>query len=156
MNYSVRELFEIIDQPRAVSDFYNVTADTGHGARFYLGLITAFEPNEKTILTADCHQLSLGASALADKMIDVSGLLLYRWIMHDDDFTVTRLENLAEAEDIMLSSCGVSNIFTGDIVVLENGVPRKYQVRGKYGTDLRWYDLEEHPEYFSDLKIEWL
>lgn len=147
MKYSLKQLFEVIDEKKSKFEFY--AEDTGGwGVEHYIDLITYFEPDNECkrgnthyidIIKAygDCEKVkNLDKNS---KQIDVSGILVYDSIPHTGDFEIFRLKDIKEVEEFMCSGVGLTNMFTGDIVILENGKRKKYFIKDLKGNILTYY-----------------
>ena len=168
MKYSLKELFEVIDEKKTELEFYY--DDTGElGLDYYIDLITYFEPNnEKRIIEGFAKSNKYEKIKNLDKdlkQIDVSGLLVYSCISHLEDFYIERAKDIKEVEDYMYGGAGISNGFTGDIIVLENGKRKKFFIKdfegnilkdGCYINNLWSEDREDHEDDEKPLFIiEW-
>lgn len=148
MKYSLKELFEVIDEKKSEFEFYE--EDTGEfGVDYYLDLITYFEPDNKydivngrylNIIKAHYRFEKLKNLNKNLKQIDVSGILVYEYIPHVEDFRIFRVKDIKEAEEFMCSNLGLLGIYTGDIVILENGKRKKFFIKDFKGNILTWCD----------------
>ena len=81
--------------------------------------------------------------------------MFYEYIGHNEDYKITRLRSLDETVKIMLSTTGLSAMFTGDIVVIEKGKRRRYYVKDVDGNILHWEDIDKRKKQGIEMFIEW-
>ena len=55
----------------------------------------------------------------------------------------------------MLGKLGLSDMFTGDIVVIENGKRKKYKVKDTNGNILHWEDIDKINKQKIKMFIDW-
>lgn len=154
MKYTIRQLFEVIDEVKDKNEFFYDPYLGDEGADYFIGLMTNFSPREKEIIRSDCHEEYLNDINLGEEVIDVDGLLVFERMAHEEDYNISRVESIGEVEQIILGVSGITNMFTSDIVVLENGKRKKYSIKDKYGKILNTESFcgELRDEYF----IEWI
>jgi len=124
------------------------------GLDYYLDLITDFDPSKKVIVRADGNKNKLNSANIGKQEIDVDGILVYEYTCHNEDFIVTRVSNINEVMDIMFGSCGLKNMFSGDILIIENGKRKKYRVKDEYGNIVTCENIDKIRN--SKLDIEWI
>lgn len=155
--YSLEELFQNIDECKEPKEFFYEFESGGEGAEYYIELITDFEPQNNPLILADCHKEPLNDQSLDKEGICVDGYLIFDLLAHDEDFKVFRVANIEEVEKFILSDVGIYNMFTRDIVVLENGIRKKYYINDKNGNRVGWQQFYESnwTNRSYDHYIEW-
>ena len=167
MKYSLKRLFEIIDEKKSKFEFYEANTG-GFGIDYYIDLITYFEPTNDYNIVNGRHlniiQAYYGVEKLKNldkylKQIDVNGILIYVYIPHVEEFEIFRVKNIKEAEKFMCSELGLLDVYyTGDIVILENGKRKKFFIKDFKGTILTWHDrhmLQDEDTGEVLFTIEW-
>ena len=155
MKYSLQKIFELIDAEKTETDYYYDISRGGDGVDYYLDLITGYSPEENVIISADCHEKRINNANIRFEEVDVDGILLYEYVGHCEDFKITRLESLNEAVNIMLGECGLLDMFTIDIIVIENGKKKSYCVRDMDGNIVHWEDIDRIKKQRSKIFVEW-
>lgn len=155
MKYSIQKILELIDAEKNKDDYYFYLSKGGYGVDYYVNLITDYHPNESVIIRADCHKPKIYNKNIKFQEIDIDNILIYEYIGHNEDYTITQLDSLEKAIHILLGNCGLLNIFTGDIIVLEDGKRKNYYVRDTNGKILHWEDIEQIKKLELALYIDW-
>lgn len=154
MKCTILELFNLIVQSREEVDYYK--DDCLLEIDDYLQLITSISPKEKKVIISDCHAEPLKETidVIANIEIEVEGLMLYYFVIHDDEFVFIRINDYEELHYIM--SLKLENSFIGDMVVFENGKKKKFCVKDERGIILNYSMMElENREKRKNLIIEW-
>ena len=154
MKYSLQKIFEVIDEKKTEDDYYYDLSGE-FGVDYYFNLLTNYDPQGKVLLCADCHKKQSNNSDIRFEEIDVDGILLYQYFSHEEDYKIMRLKCFDEVLDIMYSEYGLLNIFIGDIVVIENGIKKRYHVKDADGNILYWGDIERIKKQGIEMIIEW-
>lgn len=141
----------MIVQKRTEMDYYQ--EDCLLEIEDYLQSITSVSPKEKEIVISDCHKEPLNESIdeIASKTIDVEGLIVYYFVIHDDDFRFVKMHDYDELYAVMRSR--LQNWFIGDLVVFENGKKKNYCVKNEKGKIVHYCLGEREQE--EKLEIEW-
>lgn len=154
MEYTVKELFEIIDEVKNKDDYYYNIIKGGLGAEYYINLITEFNPDKNIIIRADRHNKSFTQiKDIKNKKINVDGILLYQYISHNEDFEIFRINDFDSLLEIMSGDDGLFDMFVGDMIIIENGKRRKFYVKDRDGAVLRWNEVDGKSK--DDIVIEW-
>lgn len=151
----MRKLFEIIAEGKNKKEFYSTSIDVYEDIEDYIDSITRYTPNDSILIEADCHNTILKDTIpdLSAKKLNVDGLLLYYYILHDDDFAFMRIRDYDELLDFIYEN--ISNRFIGDIIVIENGKRKKYFIKDSNGQVLNWcWDISKIVEKRS-FTLEW-
>lgn len=132
MECTISELFTMIAQKRSVTDYYQ--EDCVFEVKDYLQAITGISAQEKKVVVSDCHKEPLNEpiDKIAGKIIDAARLMVYYFVIHDDDFCIVRMSDYEELDAFM--KAGVKNSFIGDMVVFENGKEKKILCEGQKRT----------------------
>lgn len=151
MECTVLELFRLIVQKRNEVDFYQEGA--GLEMEDYLQSITKISPGEKSVIASDCHEEPLNEpiSVISGKTVKVDGLMIYYYILHDDEFRFLKIDNDNELYDMM--NHYLKNYFIGDLIVFENGKKKNYCVKNEQGEILHHSFGEKNDG--DKLVIEW-
>jgi hypothetical protein len=155
MKYSLHKIFELIDEEKTENDFYYNLSRGGYGLDYYFNLITSYTPKEKIIINADCNKKKMDTSHIISEELDIDDILFYEYIGHNENYSISRLGSLDEAIKIMLGKLGLSDMFTGDIVVIENGKRKKYKVKDTNGNILHWEDIDKINKQKIKMFIDW-
>lgn len=155
--YTLEKLFQKIDECKKKEEFFYEIESGGEGADYYIELISDFEPQKDTLILADCHKNPLDDRSLRKECICVDGYLIFDLLAHDEDFRVFRVANIEDVEKFILGEEGIYNMFTRDIVVLENGIRKKYYINDKNGNRVGWQHFYEcnWTNLSYDHYIEW-
>lgn len=158
MKYTLKQLFEVIDEVKTENEFFYSLAEGDLGTDYYLDLITDFDPEKKVVITADGNSKKISNPDIEEQLIEVNGVLVYEFISHNEDFKITRVKNIDEAIEIMLSPSGLYNMFSGDILIIENGKRKMYVVKDKYGNIVTCDNIDNLCKNNPDnhISIEWL
>ena len=154
MKYTLQELFEVIDERKEKEEFYYALSSGGWGANYYLNRITSFTPDEKIIISSNRNQKELDHMVMKQQEVEIDGFLLYEYISHTEEYQITRLLSLNEATNIICSEKGLLNMFTGDMIVIENGKRKKFYVKDASGRLLSRDDIDRKRHGIKFL-IEW-
>ncbi len=150
MTCTLLELFDTITQERRDIDYYQKCCllETEE----YLRSITSISDTEQKIIVSDCHEepLNDAINEIACKTVEMDGLLVYYYIIHDDEFYFQKVKDYHELYDIM--SAKLKNRFIGDLVVFENGKKKNYYVKNDKGKIVHYHWDERIPE---EKIIEW-
>lgn len=154
MKCTILELFNLIVERREKIDYYQ--DDCILEIEDYLQLITSISPKKRELIISDCHAEPLNESidVIANKKVEVEGLVLYYFVIHDDEFVFLKIKDYEELYYIMSSK--LENSFIGDMVVFENGKKKNFYVKDEKGTIINYNMMEiEKREKRKNLKIEW-
>ena len=154
MKCTLQELFEIIDERKEKEEFYYALSSGGWGVDYYLSRITSFTPDEKIIISSSRNQKELDHIDMKQQEVEIDGFLLYEYISHTEEYQITRLPGLNEATNIICSEKGLLNMFTGDMIVIENGKRKKFYVKDVSGRLLSRDDIDRKRHGIKFL-IEW-
>ena len=93
MKRTVLELFNLVVQEKNEFDFYQ--ENIGLEVEDYLESITSFLPREKRVITSNCHEepLEESTNTIATMSVEMEGLMVYYFVLHDDEFGFVRIEN---------------------------------------------------------------
>ena len=155
MKCILQDLFGIIDEKKEKEEFYYALSSGDWGIDYYLSRITSFTPNEKTIISSNRNQKIVENKNIKYEEVEISGLLLYEYISHTEEYKITRLTSIDEAINIIYSENGLLNMFCGDIVVIENGHRKKYYVKDEFGGVLQWDDIDRIKKNGIKFFVEW-
>ena len=154
MQYTLNELFKIIDEPKTPKDFFSPLAMGDLGTSYYLDLITSFTPDEKQIIEADGHKKRISNQELGDYVINAD-ILLYEFISHSEDFIINKMKDMNEVLETMLGPRGICNMFTGDMIIIRDGKRKKYRIKNRSGNIITCLDLPDNSSA-EDISIEWM
>lgn len=151
MKRTVLELFNLVVQEKNEFDFYQ--ENIGLEVEDYLESITSFLPREKRVITSKCHEepLEESTNTIANMSVEMEGLMVYYFVLHDDEFGFVRIENYNELYKIM--KLYLSNCFIGDLIVFENGKKKNYCVKDKKGEIL--HSPIQERSMIDETIIEW-
>lgn len=155
MKYTLQQLFEVIDEKKEKEEFYCDLSSGGWGTDYYLDKITSFTPNEKTIISSERNKRKLEDKSIMFQQVEVDGLLLFEYISHTEEYTISRLESIDEATEVIYSESGVMNMFSGDIILIEDGKRKRFYVKDASGTILKWSDMESIKQRGDKIFVEW-
>lgn len=155
MKYTLKEIFEIIDERKEKEEFYYVLSSGGWGTGYYLSRITSFTPDEKIIVRSNRNQKEIDYIDIAHQEIEVEGFLLYEYISHTEEYQITCLPSLNEVTNIIYSEKGLLDMFIGDMIVIENGKRKKFYVKDASGRLLTWNDIDRIEKHGIEFFIEW-
>lgn len=155
MKCSLQKIFELIDEKKMEEDFYYDLSGE-FGTDYYFNLLTSYDPKGKVLLNADCRKKKICNVDIRFEEIDIDGILLYQYFSHDEDYKIMRVENFDKVMDVMYGDCGLLNTFIGDIVVIENGIKKRYYVKDADGNILNWEDIDRIKKQGIEMIIEWL
>lgn len=158
MKYTIRQFFEVIDEVKDKNEFFYELDGGGEGADYFVELITNFEPKEKEIIRSDCHQKYLNDLSLAEQEISVGGLLIFERMAHEEDYRILRLNTIDEVKKIIFGQAGITNMFTADIIVIENGKRKKYSIKDKKGNVMNCEDFykKDYKNLDDEYFLEWI
>ncbi|MHC1748031.1 MAG: hypothetical protein AB9856_06520 [Cellulosilyticaceae bacterium] len=158
MKYAIRKLFEVIDEVKDENEFFYELDGGDEGADYFIGLITNYSPTEKEIIKSDCHEQCLSNLSLEEQEVDVDGFLVFERMAHETDYRILRVNSIDEVEKIIFEKPGITNMFTADIVVLENGKRKKYYIRDKQGNILNFEDFyrKDYKDLDDEYFIQWI
>lgn len=149
MKLSLIDLLERIHGSQQPDDFFKEDVDLE--IEEYLEMITEYSPEGQTIFAADCRTKRKKIYADFDeKVIDTDGIIIFYYILHDDDFRCERVRDMDEMYDRLYKA--IRNQFIGEFMVFENGVKRNYRVKNAFEEILHseWERRKLH-----ELIIEW-
>lgn len=155
MKYTLQKLFEVVDERKEEREFYYSLSSGGWGADYYLNRITSYNPNKKIIVSSDRNKEAIKNENIKYQEVEVDGLLLYEYISHTEEYIITRFTSIEEITDIICSEKGLLNMFSGDIIVIEDGRRKKYYVKDIDGDILNWSDIDRIKKQNIDIYIEW-
>ena len=153
MRYTVKKLFEIISEEKDENEFFYESGFDNENAEYFIKLITNFSPTEKVLIKSDCHDKYLNDFNLVEQEISVDGVIIFHRMAHEEDYTVCIINSIDEAKEIILGFGGITSMFTADIVILENGVRKKYCIKDKKGEVIKSTDFEKKD--FNNLDDEY-
>ena len=155
MKYTLQELFGVIDERKEKEEFYYALSSGGWGTDYYLSRITRFTPDEKIIISSSRNQKEPDNIDMKQQEVEIDGFLLYEYIPHTEEYQITRLSSLNEATNIICSEKGLLNMFSGDMIVIENGKRKKFYVKDTSGRLLTWDDIDRIKKHGIEFFIEW-
>lgn len=118
-----------------------------------LQLISSYSPYDKIIFSSGPFQLNNKTSRInfEEKLINTEGLIVFYYILHDDEFFCERIENAQVLYDRLDRS--IRNSFIGDFIVFKNGIKKNYLVKNTSGEIL--YSNKVDRRNLGELIIEW-
>lgn len=151
MKCTLLELFNIITQKRNSTDYYQ--EECLSEIEDYLQAVTRVSEHEEKVIVSNCHEEPIDGSidVIAEKTIEVRGLLLYYYVIHDDEFYFLRINSYKELYAVMNSK--LENRFIGDMVVFEDGKKKNYCVRDEIGQIVHYHMGEGMKK--NQLTLEW-
>lgn len=155
MKYTLQQLFEVIDEKKEKEEFYYNLSNGGWGADYYLDRITRFAPNDKIIISSERNKRRFEDKNIAFQQVKVDGLLLFEYTSHTEEYTISRLDSFDEATAAICGENGVLNMFSGDIIVIEDGRRKRFYVKDASGALLKWNDIESVHRRGEKIFVEW-
>lgn len=158
MKYTIRKLFEVIDEVKDENEFFYELDSGDEGADYFIKLITNFSPREKEIIKSECHEQCLSNLSLGEQEVDVDGFLVFERMAHEEDYRILRVNSIYEVEKIIFGKAGITNMFTADIVVLENGKRKKYSIKDKKGNIINFEDFyrKDYKDLDDEYFLQWI
>lgn len=158
MKYTIRQLFEVIDEVKDEKEFFYELDGGNEGADYFIELITSFLPKEKEIIRSDCHEQYLNDLKLGEQELDVDGILILERMAHEEDYRILRVNTIGEVEKIIFGKAGITNMFTADIIVIENGKRKKYSIKDEKGNVMNCQDFyrKDYKNLDDEYFIEWI
>ncbi len=158
MKYSIRQLFEVIDEVKDEKEFFYESDGGDEGADYFIELITNFSPKGKEIIKSECHEHHLNDLSLEEQEVDVDGLLIFERMAHEEDYRVSRVNSIGEVEKTIFGKAGITNMFTADIIVIENGKRKKYSIKDKKGNVMNCEDFyrKDYKNLDEEYLLEWI
>lgn len=157
MDYTVLELLNrVVHYKKKEYDFYQ--ENLNWDLEDYLKTITSISPEEKYIISSDCHEeplsKTISMNRIADKVVNVDGIMIYSHILHDDDYDFEKIKDYNELYDTM--KLLLNNGFYCSLIVFVDGEQKDYCVKDEDGQILhRDYD-KDWLQKFEQMRIEWL
>ncbi|ACD24040.1 hypothetical protein FDE76_07480 [Clostridium botulinum] len=157
MKYTIRQLFEVIDEVKDENEFFYELDGGNEGADYFIKLITNFSPKEKEIIRSECNEQYLNDLSLGEQKIWIGGFLIFERMAHEEDYRILRVNTMDEVEKIIFGKAGITNMFTADIIIIENGKRKKYSIKDKKGNVMNCEDFYRKDyknlddEYFLEL-----
>lgn len=149
MKLSLIDLLERIHGSQQPDDFFKEDVDLE--MEEYLEMITEYSPEGETIFASDCRTKRKKIYADFDeKVIDMDGIIMFYYMLHDDDFYCKRVKNTEEMYSRLYEA--VRDPFIGELMVFENGVKRNYRVKNAFEEILH---SESDRRKLHELIIEW-
>lgn len=158
MKYSIRQLFEVIDEVKDEKEFFYEFDGGDEGADYFIELITNFSPKEKEIIKSESYEHHLNDLSLEEQEVDVDGLLIFERMAHEEDYRIFRVNSIEEVEKIIFGKSGITNMFTADIIVIENGKRKKYSIKDKKGNVMNCEEFyrKDYKNLDDEYLIEWI
>lgn len=151
MRCTLEALFDSIAQKRNNIEYYQ--DECVLKLEDYLQAVTCVLECGDKVIVSDCNEEPIKETIdeISQKTVEVSGLLLYYYVLHDDEFCFFRIKDNKELYAVMNSK--LRNCFIGDLVVFENGAKKRYCVRDEEGRIMH-YHVGEHVGN-KNFVIEW-
>ena len=150
LKISLIDLIEMIHGSKRADDFFR--EDTDLDVDEYLERISNYSPNDHIVFAADSnirrHRFCAGFD---EQAIDVGGIVIFYYVLHNDDFFCERVENTEKMYDRLYKS--VRNPFIGEFMVFKDGVKRNYRVKNAHGETLHSDEIDRRK--LHELIIEW-
>lgn len=151
MNISLVDFLDRIHGSQHDDDFFREDVDF-NDIEDYLGMITEYAPDRRIIFSAEARVRRTKIYAgFEDKVINTNGIIIFYYILHNDDFYCERLSNETELYDRLYKSIRNSSI--GEFMVFENGVKRNYRVKNAFEEILHSDEWDRRK--LHELIIEW-
>lgn len=124
-------LFEFISEKRSNIEYYQ--EECLLELEDYLQAVTSISESGNNVIVSDCNEEPIKETLdeISKRTVDSSGLLLYYYVLHDDEFCFMRIKDYGELYAAMDSK--LRNCFIGDMVVFENGAKKRYCVKDEDG-----------------------
>ncbi|WP_242967964.1 hypothetical protein [Tepidibacter mesophilus] len=97
MKYTIRQLFEVIDEVKDENEFFYKLDGGDEDVDGFIELITNFSPKEKEIIRSDCHEQHLNDLSLGEQRVVVDGLLIFERMAHEEDYRILRVNTIDES-----------------------------------------------------------
>ena len=150
MNISLVDFLGRIHGSQHDDDFFK--EDVDWEIEEYLDMITEYSPDSRVIFSAEVKVRRKKIYAdFEDKLINTDGIIIFYYILHDDDFYCERVSNEDELYDRLYKSIRNSSI--GEFMVFENGIKRNYRVKNAFEEILHSDEWDRRK--LHELIIEW-
>lgn len=131
-------------------DFFQ--EDTDWAVVEYLDMISTYTPDERVLFFARSDNRRKRFDADMDEpAIDPAGMIVFYYILHDDEFFCERLKSLDEVYDRLYKA--LRNPLVGEFMVFQDGVKRNYRVRNAFEEVLHSNEVDRRR--LQALVIDW-
>ena len=143
-------MIEKIHERKQPDDFFEEDADWT--VVEYLDMISTYTPDGRVIFAARSDEKYKQFDADMDEpAIDPTGIIVFVYLLHDDEFFCERVPNLDEVYDRLYKA--LRNPFVGEFMVFEDGVRKDYRVKNAFEEVLHSYEVDRRR--LPALLIEW-